>query len=151
MYRYGLAILAPQVSGRPAFGRPVSGVSDHFGHRGVVLADALVTCGLYYGSPESHLQLQALVQEYSDAAISETTNLPAEFDFAAFRALYDGAYDLGCTLYRPTAVLGDGGGAVHRCGARPPGGLRSVHRLRRFALSVAVGWHRWQSGGGGHE
>ena len=73
-------------------------------------------------APEAHLQMQALVQEFTDAAVSKTINLPAEIDFAAFRALYDRAYDLGCkgcTLYRPTAVrgavLGDGGGAVRRC------------------------------------
>lgn len=62
------------------------------------------------------------MQEYTDAAVSKTVNLPPEIDFAAFRALYDRAYDLGCkgcTLDRPTAVrgavLGDGGGAVRRC------------------------------------
>ena len=73
-------------------------------------------------SPEAHLQMQALVQEYTDAAVSKTINLPTEIDFAAFRALYDRAYDLGCkgcTLYRPTAmrgaVLSDGGRAVRRC------------------------------------
>lgn len=67
---------------------PPAGVSDHFDHCDVVLADALVMCGLHYGSPESHLQMQALVQEYTDAAVSKTINLPAEIDFAAFRAVY---------------------------------------------------------------
>ena len=47
-------------------------------------------------SPGAHLRMQALVQEYTDAAVSKTINLPAEIDFATFRALYDRAYDLGC-------------------------------------------------------
>jgi ribonucleoside-diphosphate reductase alpha chain len=71
---------------------------------------------------EDHLEVQALVQEYTDAAVSKTINLPAGIEFETFCGIYRRAYELGCkgcTLFRPNpvrgAVLGDGGHAVRRC------------------------------------
>jgi len=60
-------------------------------------------------SPSDHLAMQAALQPYVDNAISKTINIPADYDFAAFRSVYEQAYRLGlkgCTTYRPNAVTG---------------------------------------------
>jgi ribonucleoside-diphosphate reductase alpha chain len=60
-------------------------------------------------SPEQHLAMQAALQPYVDNAISKTINVPQEFDFAAFRSLYELAYRQGlkgCTTFRPNPVTG---------------------------------------------
>ena len=61
-------------------------------------------------TPEVHLRMQAAIQPYVDQAISKTVNIPADYDFAAFRDLYRQAYDSGlkgCTTFRPNAVTGE--------------------------------------------
>lgn len=61
-------------------------------------------------TPAEHLRMQAAIQPYVDQAISKTINVPASYDFAAFRDLYRQAYDLGlkgCTTFRPNAVTGE--------------------------------------------
>lgn len=61
-------------------------------------------------APAEHLRMQAAIQPYVDQAISKTINVPADYDFAAFRDLYRQAYDLGlkgCTTFRPNAVTGE--------------------------------------------
>jgi len=60
-------------------------------------------------TPDEHLAMQAAVQDYVDASVSKTVNLPAAFPFEAFRDLYREAHRLGlkgCTTYRPSAVRG---------------------------------------------
>lgn len=60
-------------------------------------------------SPSDHLQMQAAIQPYVDQSISKTINVPADYDFSAFRNLYQQAYDLGlkgCTTFRPNPVTG---------------------------------------------
>lgn len=60
-------------------------------------------------SPSDHLQMQAAIQPYVDQAISKTINVPTDYDFIAFRNLYQQAYDLGlkgCTTFRPNPVTG---------------------------------------------
>jgi ribonucleoside-diphosphate reductase alpha chain len=60
-------------------------------------------------SPTDHLQMQAVIQPYVDQAISKTINVPTDYDFVAFRNLYQQAYELGlkgCTAFRPNPVTG---------------------------------------------
>ncbi|HSD35252.1 MAG TPA: adenosylcobalamin-dependent ribonucleoside-diphosphate reductase [Alphaproteobacteria bacterium] len=60
-------------------------------------------------SPADHLTMQAAVQDYIDASISKTINLPAEISFEAFKDIYLQAYELGCkgcTTYRPNEITG---------------------------------------------
>ena len=77
-------------------------------------------------SPADHLAMQAALQPYVDTAISKTINVPGDIPFAAFRSIFEQAYDLGlkgCTLYRPNPVTGavlttdapDTGTGVHCC------------------------------------
>ncbi len=59
-------------------------------------------------APGEHLAMQAALQPFVDNAISKTINVPAEFDFDAFRALYLEAHRLGlkgCTVFRPVSSL----------------------------------------------
>ena len=61
-------------------------------------------------APVVHLDMQAAIQPYVDQAISKTINVPADYDFAAFRDLYRLAYDKGlkgCTTFRPNPVTGE--------------------------------------------
>lgn len=60
-------------------------------------------------SPEAHLRMQAALQPYVDNAISKTINIPADYDYEAFRSLYLRAYELGlkgCTAFRPNEITG---------------------------------------------
>jgi ribonucleoside-diphosphate reductase alpha chain len=64
--------------------------------------------------PQDHLAMQAALQPFVDNAIAKTINVPQDYDFAAFRAIYAQAYRLGlkgCTTFRPSAVRG----SVLRC------------------------------------
>ena len=61
-------------------------------------------------APAVHLDMQAAIQPYVDQAISKTINVPVNYDFAAFRDLYQRAYDKGlkgCTTFRPNPVTGE--------------------------------------------
>ena len=61
-------------------------------------------------APVVHLDMQAAIQPYVDQAISKTINVPADFDFAAFRELYRLAFEKGvkgCTTFRPNPVTGE--------------------------------------------
>ena len=60
-------------------------------------------------SPQAHLAMQAAVQPHVDSAISKTINIPAEYNFDAFKDLYLDAYRQGlkgCTTFRPNEVTG---------------------------------------------
>jgi ribonucleoside-diphosphate reductase alpha chain len=60
-------------------------------------------------APAAHLAMQAALQPFVDNSISKTINVPQDFPFAAFRDIYDRAYDLGlkgCTTFRPNPVTG---------------------------------------------
>jgi ribonucleoside-diphosphate reductase alpha chain len=53
--------------------------------------------------------MQAAVQEFVDASISKTINVPESISFEAFKDVSRQAYELGCkgcTTYRPNAVTG---------------------------------------------
>ncbi len=59
--------------------------------------------------PEAHLAMQAVLQRYVDSAISKTINVPQNFPFERFKAIYRRAYELGlkgCTTFRPNPVTG---------------------------------------------
>ncbi|WKE64225.1 adenosylcobalamin-dependent ribonucleoside-diphosphate reductase [Gallaecimonas kandeliae] len=58
-------------------------------------------------SPRAHLAMVAALQPFVDNSISKTVNIPADYPFADFAALYQDAYRLGlkgCTCFRPNAV-----------------------------------------------
>jgi ribonucleoside-diphosphate reductase alpha chain len=78
---------------------------QRFGDR--PLPDSFVTAGEL--RPQDHLAMQAALQPFVDNAISKTINVPEDFDFSAFRAIYSEAYELGlkgCTTFRPNPVSG---------------------------------------------
>ena len=61
-------------------------------------------------TPAEHLHMQAALQPYVDQAISKTINIPADYDFDAFRPLYQDAYELGlkgCTAFRSNPITGN--------------------------------------------
>ncbi len=56
-----------------------------------------------------HMLMSAAVQPYVDSAISKTVNVPADYDFQAFKSLYIDAWRAGLkglTTYRPNAIVG---------------------------------------------
>lgn len=60
-------------------------------------------------APEDHLRMQAALQPFVDNSISKTVNVPEDYPFEDFKALYQRAYALGlkgCTTYRPSEVRG---------------------------------------------
>jgi len=57
-------------------------------------------------APEAHLDMQAALQPYVDAAISKTVNLPAGYSFEGVLGLFERAYAAGLkglTVFPPTA------------------------------------------------
>jgi ribonucleoside-diphosphate reductase alpha chain len=59
--------------------------------------------------PASQLEVQAVLQKWVDNAISKTINAPAGISFAAFRSIYERAYEMGlkgCTTFRPNDITG---------------------------------------------
>jgi ribonucleoside-diphosphate reductase alpha chain len=58
---------------------------------------------------DEHLNMQAAAQAHVDSSISKTINVPADFSFSDFSAVYEKAWKLGlkgCTTFRPNAVTG---------------------------------------------
>lgn len=54
-------------------------------------------------TPEDHVRVQAVIQKWTDSAISKTANAPSEFTIEDTAKLYELAYELGCkgvTIYR---------------------------------------------------
>lgn len=61
-------------------------------------------------SIQDHLVMQGVVQEWVDASVSKTINIPRETPYEEFRDVYEQAYKLGCkgcTTYRPSKVRGE--------------------------------------------
>lgn len=61
-------------------------------------------------SPQVHLEVQSVLQDHVDNAISKTINVPEDFTFDAFKSLYTSAHEKGlkgCTAFRPNAVRGE--------------------------------------------
>ncbi len=70
-------------------------------HPGTPRPPAFVTAGEL--SPEEHVRVQAMIQDYTDASISKTTNAPKTHTVEEIQRLYQLAYELGCkgiTYYR---------------------------------------------------
>jgi len=60
-------------------------------------------------APSTHLAIQAAIQPFIDSAISKTVNVPREFAFEGFSALYEQAYAAGlkgCTTFRSNSIRG---------------------------------------------
>lgn len=56
-----------------------------------------------------HLRVQEVCQQWIDASISKTINLPTDISFEDFREVYTTAYESdckGCTTYRPSDARG---------------------------------------------
>lgn len=47
-------------------------------------------------TPEEHVRMQAIVQEYTDSSISKTVNAPQAHTIEDVKKLYTSAYELGC-------------------------------------------------------
>ena len=76
-------------------------------HAGETPPDAFVTTERL--QPEDHLRMQAALQRHVDNAISKTINIPADYPFDDFLAIYARAWELGlkgCTTFRPNPVTG---------------------------------------------
>ena len=76
-------------------------------------------------APHDHLAMQAALQPYVDSAISKTINVPADYPFAEFQALYELAHRSGlkgCTTFRPNPVTGEILGRRRPQAALQPGG-----------------------------
>ena len=72
-----------------------------------VLPDTFVTAQTL--TVDQHLSVMAAVQPYVDSAISKTINVPADYPFEDFKAIYKKAKDLGLkgvACYRPNDILG---------------------------------------------
>ena len=61
-------------------------------------------------SPRTHLEVQSVLQNYVDNAISKTINVPETVSFGEFKSLYTTAYTKGlkgCAAFRPNPVRGE--------------------------------------------
>lgn len=69
-----------------------------------------------------HVLIQAKAQEWTDAAISKTINIPQDMPYEDFVRVYDLAYIhgcKGCTTYRPSAMRGS---VLEDASAKPAAG-----------------------------
>ncbi len=54
-------------------------------------------------TPKQHVDIQAAAQKWIDSSISKTANVPTDYDYNAFKDIYEYAYDQGlkgCTTFR---------------------------------------------------
>ncbi len=62
-----------------------------------------------YLTVDDHLKMYAAVQEWVDASVSKTINIPADYPYEEFQDVYQKAYTMGCkgcTTYRPSTTRG---------------------------------------------
>lgn len=60
-------------------------------------------------SAEEHLAMLTVVQPFVDSSISKTVNVPADYPYEDFTAIYDNAWKgglKGVSTYRPNSILG---------------------------------------------
>lgn len=61
-------------------------------------------------APQIHIDMQSLIQQYVDNAVSKTINIPQDYAYAEYKSLYMLAYEKGlkgCTTFRPNPVTGE--------------------------------------------
>jgi len=61
-------------------------------------------------SPLTHLEVQSVLQNYVDNAISKTINVPENISFSEFKDIYTAAYSKGlkgCAAFRPNSIRGE--------------------------------------------
>jgi ribonucleoside-diphosphate reductase alpha chain len=102
---------------------------------------------------EDHMKMIATVQPYIDSAISKTCNVPVDYDYNDFRALYSKAWHAGAkglTTFRPNMITGavletSGSGDA----AETPAEFDQSDADRRLSLDKtpepALSSLRWQS------
>ncbi len=79
-------------------------------------------------TPHEHLLMQAALQPYVDNAVSKTINVPRDYPFDKFKAVYREAYELGlkgCTTFRENPISG---AILELPGIEPKGGCCSLER-----------------------
>lgn len=84
-----------------------------------------------------HIAIQEACQNWVDASISKTINLPEDYTYEEFLAVYDMAYEAGlkgCTTYRPSEVRGSILSATGSEGADQEGKDSGTVTFRRPAL-----------------
>jgi len=60
--------------------------------------------------PLAHLEMESALAPFVDNAISKTIAIPEDYEFEAFRSVFERAYELGlkgCTVFRPNPVTGE--------------------------------------------
>ena len=60
--------------------------------------------------PQIHIEMQSLIQQYVDNAVSKTINIPEDYLYDEYKNLYMLAYEKGlkgCTTFRPNPVTGE--------------------------------------------
>lgn len=60
-------------------------------------------------SAKDHLEMLRVIQPYIDSAISKTVNVPGDYPFEDFKAIYNNAHSFklkGVSTYRPNSILG---------------------------------------------
>ena len=106
-YRFSRRILAPDGT------QELHEVRDHAYqrwqrcHGSAPLPEAFVEA--HSLSPHEHLQMQAALQPFVDNAVSKTINVPQDYPFEKFKAVYREAYELGlkgCTTFRDNPISG---------------------------------------------
>lgn len=73
------------------------------------LPDYITDCTSDKIKPHDHVNMQSAIQQYVDASISKTINMPAETTFEEMKDVYLQAYESnckGCTTYRPSIIRG---------------------------------------------
>lgn len=96
-------------------------------------------------SVDDHLAIQAACQEWVDASISKTINVPREMPFEDFAKVYDDAYRLGCkgcTTYRPSDMRGSVLEATPKIEASPTLAQAAAKELERHRGPTAVSGKR---------
>lgn len=112
------------------------------------LPPATVTAGEL--TVDEHLAVLAAAQQWVDAAISKTVNVPSDYPFEDFQAIYERAYAMGIkcvSTYRPSEVRG---AVLVADGGAPGSGMAPANDPdRRMTLSpvgdVVAGAVRWPS------
>ena len=94
-------------------------------------------------APEAHIRMQAALQAHVDNAISKTINVPMEFDFDAFRSIYEKAYDMGLNFPQITLANSNAPNQIVIAGQSGVGGgparlNREGLQCREFASSCGL-------------